>query len=91
MVNLSHVAEFYRDASRRENIAGVTAADLKIIHEFYEKSFQFRHATKFDKVNSTINSSLQELDSYLKSDSKSAIMNKSYKDLHTSVENVANN
>jgi hypothetical protein len=97
VLNLVHLAQYYKDQKNREIYVkdaatdkSVSLQDFATIHEFYNKVFLYPESAKFELIGNKMENSLSELTNYLQQSESPALMNKSYKHLAAAVENVSN-
>lgn len=91
ILNLTHVAEFFKDLSKRDESYGVTPTDFQTIIDFYQKIILFSPSAKFGSIENILKDSLKELDRYLNKDGGFALSNKKYKEIFEFVEVIAKN
>ena len=82
VLNLVHVAQFYRDQNRE-------VSEAESIYELYTKIFTFSESDRFVKINDKISGSLNELQSYINGVDQPALRNLSYSHLQQTVERLA--
>lgn len=96
ILNLTHVAEFFRDPSSRTaaqvNSFAVSENDLTIICEFYKKVLSNNtESANFDTIESKRDSSVNDLTRYLNKEDSVVLLNSTYAQIQANVEKIASN
>lgn len=92
-MNLSNVAEYFRDESSRSHASqyGVNEKDVQVIHEFFRKVLLYSEGANFEKIASKRQTALEDLQKYLKRDESVVLLNTKYRQIHDNVEKIASN